>query len=60
LNKDELRLHHKNITSTSLVLENYSKKLIQYYHGEMLMLTMGLKDYSISIGPSIDTSSTTS
>jgi len=25
------------------VPEDYSRKLIQYYHGEMLVLTMGLK-----------------
>jgi len=25
------------------VRKNYSRKLIQYYHGEMLVLTMGLK-----------------
>jgi len=43
LSKVELGLHHRNLTNTSLVLEDYSRKLIQYYHDEMLVLTMGLK-----------------
>ncbi len=35
-------LHSNFFTSTSLVLKDYSTKLIQYCHGEMLMLIMGL------------------
>jgi hypothetical protein len=36
------RLHSKFFTSTSSMLKDYSTKLIQYCHGKMLMLIMGL------------------
>ncbi len=35
-------LHSKNLISTSLMPKDYFTKLIQYCHGEMLMLIMGL------------------
>ncbi len=46
--KDVLGLHSRNLINTSLVPEDYSTKLIWYYHGEILMLIMGLYSKYIS------------
>jgi hypothetical protein len=60
LNKNVLRLHSKNLTSTILVPKSYSTKLIQYCHGEMLMLIIGLYSRYINKTTSNSTSLSTS